>query len=86
MALELGIYGIRVNSICPGVFSAEITENLILKKWFNKVTERIGPLRTLGLTDPALTSLVGYLIHDLSNYITGNVFIEYIYIHTNDRM
>ncbi|MCD7463349.1 hypothetical protein HAX54_050377 [Datura stramonium] len=47
MALELGVYNIRVNSIAPGVFKSEITESLIQK----------------------------YLIHDSSEYVSGNIFI-----------
>ncbi|GKF10935.1 putative NAD(P)-binding Rossmann-fold superfamily protein, partial [Tanacetum coccineum] len=75
MALELGMYNIRVNSINPGLFKSEITEGLIEKEWLNNVAERSVPLRTYGTADPALTSLVRYLIHDSSEYVSGNVFI-----------
>ncbi|KAJ8638106.1 hypothetical protein MRB53_012373 [Persea americana] len=75
MALELGAYKIRVNSISPGIFKSEITEGLMQKPWLNNVVLRTVPLRTFGTIDPALTSLVQYLIHDLSEYVSGNVFI-----------
>ncbi|XP_049402841.1 uncharacterized protein LOC125866602 [Solanum stenotomum] len=75
MALELGVDKIRVNSIAPGIFKSEITKSLMEKEWLNNVTVRTIPLRTLGTTDPALTSTVRYLIHDSSEYISGNVFI-----------
>ncbi|KVI03401.1 uncharacterized protein LOC112513366 [Cynara cardunculus var. scolymus] len=75
MAMELGKHKIRVNSIAPGIFQSEITNELLEKKWFEKVVSRTVPLRDLGTTDPAMTSLVKYLIHDSSNYLTGNVFI-----------
>ncbi|KAF8413550.1 hypothetical protein HHK36_001541 [Tetracentron sinense] len=75
MALELGIHNIRVNSISPGIFKSEITENLMKKEWLNKVIERIVPLRTTVTSDPALTSLVRYLIHDSTEYVSGNNFI-----------
>ncbi|OIW19203.1 hypothetical protein TanjilG_16833 [Lupinus angustifolius] len=75
MALELGVYKIRVNSISPGLFKSEITENLMQKDWLNKVTLKTVPLRTHGTSDPALTSLVRYLIHDSSEYVSGNNFI-----------
>ncbi|KAK9725997.1 hypothetical protein RND81_05G183100 [Saponaria officinalis] len=75
MALELGKYNIRVNSISPGLFRSEITESLMEKNWLNKVATKTVPLRTFGTTDPALTSLVRYLIHDSSEYITGNIYI-----------
>ena len=75
MALELGMYNIRVNSINPGLFRSEITEGLMEKEWLNNVAQRSVPLRTFGTADPALTSLVRYLIHDSSEYVSGNVFI-----------
>ncbi|KAJ4970058.1 hypothetical protein NE237_003157 [Protea cynaroides] len=75
MALELGVHNIRVNSISPGLFRSEITEKLMEKEWLKKVALKIIPLREHGTSDPALTSLVRYLIHDSSEYVTGNVFV-----------
>ncbi|MED6204192.1 hypothetical protein PIB30_006948 [Stylosanthes scabra] len=75
MAMELGSYKIRVNCISPGIFKSEITESLMQKDWLNNVVKKIVPLRTYGTSDPALTSLVRYLIHDSSEYVTGNNFI-----------
>ncbi|XP_039142043.1 3-oxoacyl-[acyl-carrier-protein] reductase FabG-like [Dioscorea cayenensis subsp. rotundata] len=75
MALELGEYNIRVNAVAPGLFKSEITQGLMQKEWLNKVAEKVVPLRTFGTSDPALTGLVRYLIHDSSEYVTGNTFI-----------
>ncbi|KAM7505227.1 hypothetical protein LguiB_004131 [Lonicera macranthoides] len=75
MALELGEDKIKVNSIAPGLFRSEITEKLIQKDWLTNVALRTVPLKTFGTSDPALTSLVRYLVHDSSNYISGNIFI-----------
>lgn len=75
MAMELGVFKIRVNSISPGLFKSEITENLIKKDWLATVALKTVPLRTYGTADPALTTLVRYLIHDSSEYVSGNVFI-----------
>ena len=75
MALELGAYNIRANAIAPGLFKSEITSGLMQKDWLNTVAQRTCPMRTFGTSDPALTSLVRYLIHDSSRYISGNVFI-----------
>ncbi|KAI3525951.1 hypothetical protein L1887_05088 [Cichorium endivia] len=75
MAMELGGQKIRVNSISPGIFKSEITEELLKKKWLENVVSKTVPLRELGVTDPGLTSLVKYLIHGTSDYVTGNVFI-----------
>lgn len=74
-ALELGIHKIRVNSINPGLFNSEITENLMQKDWLNNVALRTVPLRKWNSSDPALTSLIRYLIHDSSKYVSGNSFI-----------
>ncbi|CAA6672314.1 unnamed protein product [Spirodela intermedia] len=68
-------YNIRVNSISPGIFKSEITEALVKKKWLKDVAAKIIPLKAHGTVDPALTSLLRYLIHDASNYVTGNIFV-----------
>lgn len=75
MALELGKYNIRVNSIAPGLFKSEITAGLMEKDWLNNVAKRTVPLQKWGESDPALTSLIRLLASDSSAYITGNVFI-----------
>lgn len=75
MAMELAEYKIRVNSISPGLFKSEITQGLLQKDWLKNVMIKTVPLRTYGEVNPALTSLVRYLIHDSSEYVTGNVFI-----------
>jgi NAD(P)-dependent dehydrogenase (short-subunit alcohol dehydrogenase family) len=73
--VELGVSKIRVNSISPGLFKSEITQGLMQKDWLDNVAKRTVPLRTFGTSDPALTSLVRYLIHDSSAYVSGNIFI-----------
>ena len=75
MALELGVYKIRVNSISPGLFKSEITQGLMQKDWLRNVERKTAPLREYGSSDPALTSLVRYLVHDSSEYVSGNIFI-----------
>ncbi|KAJ3679027.1 hypothetical protein LUZ60_017038 [Juncus effusus] len=75
MALELGPYNIRVNSISPGLFRSEITEGLMHKPWLSNVVRRTCPLQTFGTADPALTSVVKYLLDDGSEYVSGNLFI-----------
>ncbi|VYS59507.1 unnamed protein product [Arabidopsis thaliana] len=75
MAVELGVHKIRVNSIAPGIFKSEITQGLMQKEWFKNVTERTVPLKLQQTVDPGITSLVRYLIHDSSQYISGNTYI-----------
>ncbi|KAJ9548131.1 hypothetical protein OSB04_020674 [Centaurea solstitialis] len=75
MAMELGMYKIRVNSINPGLFKSEITGSLLEKDWLKNVIEKSIPLKTFGTIDPALTRLIRYLIHDSSEYVSGNTFI-----------
>ncbi|KAG7584196.1 NAD(P)-binding domain superfamily [Arabidopsis suecica] len=75
MAIELGVYKIRVNSIAPGLLKSEITQGLMQKEWLKNVNERIVPLKVQQTVDPGLTSLVRYLIHDSSQYISGNTYI-----------
>lgn len=69
------MYKIRVNSINPGLFESEITQNLMQKDWLNNVALRTVPLKKWNLSDPALTSLIRYLVHDSSKYVSGNNFI-----------
>lgn len=45
------------------------------KAWLQNVALKTVPLRDFGTVDPALTSLVRYLIHDSSEYVSGNIFI-----------
>ena len=75
MATEFGMYNVRVNAISPGLFKSEITEGLLQKSWLNNVALKMVPLQTFGTLDPAVTSLVRFLVHDSSQYITGNIFI-----------
>ncbi|MFS7904287.1 putative short-chain dehydrogenase/reductase SDR, NAD(P)-binding domain superfamily [Helianthus anomalus] len=65
----------KVNSICPGFYQSEITEGLMRKKGLKQLISKLVPLGNFGTIDPALTSLVRYLIYDTSDYVTGNIFI-----------
>ncbi|KAL0316748.1 UNVERIFIED_CONTAM: putative oxidoreductase [Sesamum radiatum] len=75
MALDFGEMKIRVNSIAPGLFKSEITEGLVQKRWLENVAKKTVPLGTFGTSDPGLISLVRYLLHDSSTYVSGNIFI-----------
>ncbi|XP_063943069.1 3-oxoacyl-[acyl-carrier-protein] reductase, chloroplastic-like [Daucus carota subsp. sativus] len=76
MALELGAYNIRVNTIAPSIFRSEITEELLNQKWFLGVVNKIVPLPYHKSTiETAFLPLIQYLIDDSSKYVTGNIFI-----------
>nr|GEZ19563.1 3-oxoacyl-[acyl-carrier-protein] reductase FabG-like [Tanacetum cinerariifolium] len=80
MALGLGMYKIRVNSINPGLFKSEITEGLMEKEWLNNVAERSVPLRTYGTADPALTSLVRTRCNRCHRWRVVNNYSSYAWI------
>ena len=68
-ALELGDYGIRVNSIHPGFIRTAMTEHLI-----NDELEQVFPLRRAGETEE-VSGLVLFLASDDSSYCTGSEFV-----------
>lgn len=75
MALDFGTYNIRVNAIAPSIFQSEITKELFQQEWLKNVVKKTLPLQYTATVDPALTSVLQYLIHDSSKYVTGNIFI-----------
>lgn len=68
-ALELGDFGIRVNSIHPGFIRTPMTEHLI-----NDELESMFPLRKAG-ESAEVSNLVLYLASDESSYSTGSEFV-----------
>lgn len=68
-ALELGEYGIRVNSIHPGFIATPMTEHLI-----NDQLEQSFPLKRAGRVEE-VSDMVVFLSSDESSYSTGSEFI-----------
>lgn len=68
-ALELGDYGIRVNSIHPGFIRTPMTEHLI-----NDELVKMFPLRKAGEPED-VSNLVVFLASDDSSYSTGSEFV-----------
>lgn len=68
-ALELGEYGIRVNSVHPGFIKTAMTEGLISDELINAF-----PLKKAGEPEE-VTNLVLYLASDESSYSTGSEFV-----------
>src|SRR5260370_14984488 len=69
-ANELGLYGIRVNAVCPGLIRTRLTRSSfeapgVLKEYFRHI-----PLGRGG--EPAeVANAVAFLASDLASYITG---------------
>lgn len=69
VAKEGGLYGIRVNAICPGLIDTEMVRETIDEVTIKKF-EQSFPISRLG--DPKeVAELVLFLVSDRSTYITG---------------
>ncbi|WP_106418984.1 SDR family NAD(P)-dependent oxidoreductase [Salinicola tamaricis] len=69
MARELGPFGIRVNSVTPGLIDTDITAGKLTEEMKAPILEGI-PLKRLGLPDDVANAFL-FLASDLSSYITG---------------
>lgn len=72
-ALELAEYGIRVNSIHPGVIETPMVMQDDVKDFVKQITEAI-PLKRTGQSED-ITKLVLFLASDDSSYSTGSEFV-----------
>ncbi|MBE1555099.1 3-oxoacyl-ACP reductase FabG [Sporosarcina limicola] len=69
LSKELGRYGIRVNAICPGFISTEMTENIESEELIKQISlGRIGETKDI-------TGVINFLLDDASSYITGQEII-----------
>lgn len=78
MALTLGPYGIRVNSVCPGFTNTYHYENWLDDKAHpDLVSREINELHATGrISEPAdIANMVCFLAGDLSTNITGSEFL-----------
>ena len=71
MARELEPFGIRINSIAPGLINTDITKGKLELKLKQKTIENISPERLGEAKNVASACL--FLASDLSEYITGSV-------------
>lgn len=73
LALELGPYGITVNSVCPGFTDTELTQRNVSPEEREKLTATIALRR---FADPAeIANVVSFLISKEASYITGQCII-----------
>lgn len=70
LAMELGMHGIRVNVVAPGVIATPMTAS-IPPDALKKLSDRI-PMKRLG-TPNEVAGVMLYLASDLSTYVTGQV-------------
>lgn len=70
-AKELGRYGIRVNSIHPGVIVTDMTETMITGK--EEAMAKHQPIKRLGTPDD-IAEMALFLATDRSSYCTGQAF------------
>ena len=70
MALEWGQYGIRANSVAPGLIDAGMSTEIYADPGVREVRESRVPLGRLG-TSGDVASAVTYLLSDDSSYVTG---------------
>ena len=69
MARELGVFGIRVNCVCPGLIQTDITGGLLTPEMKTDIRKGI-PMDRLGEANDVAGAFV-FLASDLSSYITG---------------
>ena len=76
MALDLAPYNIQVNSVAPGFTYTGMTSASFDKPEIREQSERIIPQGRLGMPKD-ISSVVMFLLSDLSDYMTGtNVFVD----------
>ena len=73
-ALELGEYGIRVNSVHPGIVETPIIEQGDLANYIAEIVRTQIPLKRIARAEEA-ANLILFLASDESSYSTGAEFI-----------
>jgi len=74
MAVELGPYGIRVNSIAPGLFRTDMTADVFADRAWIAKRKRQVPLRRFGEPQD-LGGLAVFLASSASDYLTGQTIV-----------
>ncbi|MFV2176054.1 SDR family NAD(P)-dependent oxidoreductase [Actinomadura sp. LOL_016] len=72
-ALELGRFGIRVNSVHPGVISSDLVRNSSVRETLERLVAR-QPIPRMGRPEE-VASMVAFLASEESSYCTGAAFV-----------
>jgi 3alpha(or 20beta)-hydroxysteroid dehydrogenase len=72
-ALELGRFGIRVNSVHPGVISSELVRESAVRAHLERLVAR-QPIPRMGRPEE-VAALVAFLASDDGSYCTGSAFV-----------
>ncbi len=71
-AKELGVYGITVNAVCPGLFDTELTRANATQERLDAVSQNF-PIARLGKPEE-VADLICFLASESAGYITGASF------------
>jgi len=75
MAIDLGEYGVLVNSVSPGFVDTELTRKVLGEKGMKEMSERI-PLKRLAKVDDIVPTIL-FLCSEYNTYITGqNITVD----------
>ncbi len=70
LALELAMYGIRVNCVCPGDIDTPLTDAQYTSDDIKKATEALYPLGRIG-TAQEIAEVVFFLASEKASFVTG---------------
>ena len=70
LAAEWGKYGITVNTVCPGYFYTQLTQDTLDSEFFQDYAHRVIPLERYG-NEGELDTTVLFLSSPASAYVTG---------------
>lgn len=72
MAGEVGVHGIRVNAICPGIVMTSRLDDLSSEQWDGIINNYV-PLKRAGEPE-SIGSMVTYLCSEQGNWISGQLY------------